>query len=377
MNLAQKHMVNNFSHKVGIHCESSAMRDLFEFVGFPMTEAMAFGLDGTMGFGFFVSTEDNSEITEPFFIGGKQDTIKPNSLACRLLGINLRKQSFSSADKAWEESKELINQDVPLIIQADIAYLPFQTFEDEFHFGGHSITLAGYDEEKHTAYVGDTEFEGFQEISIEELKQARSSEKGSSWMFPKNTQYSMSLRADGKRPPFAAGVKLAIQNVCNHMLRSSMNFHGLQGLRRFADSILQWDEILMGAYINPYSNKEYNLAEMMFELTHGYIERWGTGGALFRNLYKHFLEELLTHPELKEGPRSWNKEDFRLLEESNALIEESAKNWTLIAETLRVAAEEFKEDCIKNVNLVELHKIALSILSKEEELFKKLSKIKI
>lgn len=103
-------MVNNFIHKVGQHCESSAMRDLFEFHGFPMSEAMAFGLDGTLGFGFFDTTSNVSFIPEsdiPFFLGGKQGTIEPNSLACRLLGITLRKQSFTSADKAWEESKKI------------------------------------------------------------------------------------------------------------------------------------------------------------------------------------------------------------------------------------------------------------------------------
>ena len=102
------------------------------------------------------------------------------------------------------------------------------------HFGGHAITLAGYDEEKNLAFVGDTEFEGFQEILIEDLKKARSSEEGSSFMHPKNTQYSMTPRPDGKHPPFAAGIKLSIQKVCNHMLRPSVNSNGLQGLKRFA-----------------------------------------------------------------------------------------------------------------------------------------------
>ena len=78
MNLAQKHLINNFVHKVGEHCESSSMRDLFEFYGFPMSEAMAFGLDATMGFGFWEAKESNTFIEDakvPFFLGGKEDTI--------------------------------------------------------------------------------------------------------------------------------------------------------------------------------------------------------------------------------------------------------------------------------------------------------------
>jgi hypothetical protein len=109
---------------------------------------------------------------------------------------------------------------------------------------------------------------------------------------------------------------------------------------------------------------------------YGYIETWGTGGASFRNLYKSFLKELLTHPELEEGSKAWTKDEFKMIEDSIPLIEDSAKNWTSIAETLNHAAVEFKDDCLSKVNLHELQNLALTILSKEEQLFKKLSKIR-
>jgi len=371
--------VNNFEHKVGHHCESSSMRDMFEFYGFPMSEAMAFGLDATMGFGFFDTTSNVSFIPEsdiPFFLGGKQGTIESNSLACRLLGITLRKQSFTSADKAWEESKKLINQDIPLILQIDLGYLPYFEEEGSIHFGGHAITLAGYDEEKGTAYVGDSEFDGFQKVAIEQLKKGRSSEFGPKFMRPKNTQYSMKRRPDGKHPPLAAGVKVAIQKVINNMLRPSVNSNGIQGLKLFASSIPQWDEKLIGEAKDP-EGKTISRSRLMFELIHGYIETWGTGGASFRNLYKSFLEELLTHPELKEGSKAWTKEEFKIIENIIPAIGDSAKNWTLIAETLKNAADEYKDDCLNQVDLSELQNIALEILSKEEKLFKTLSKIKI
>ena len=143
MSLAQKHMVNNFLHRVGYHCESSTMRDLFEFHGFPMSEAMEFGLDATLGFNYWDTSGSISFIPDsniPFFIGGKQGTITPKSLACRLLGVTLRKQSFTNADKAWEESKLLIDNDEPLILQIDLGYLSYFEERGEIHFGGHAIT---------------------------------------------------------------------------------------------------------------------------------------------------------------------------------------------------------------------------------------------
>ncbi|MFX1326308.1 MAG: BtrH N-terminal domain-containing protein [Promethearchaeota archaeon] len=374
-----KYLVKNFIHRVGHHCESSSMRDLFEYYGFAMSEAMAFGLDATMGFGFFDTTNSVSFIPEsdvPFFLGGKQGTIEPNSLACRLLGITLRKQSFTSADKAWEESKKLINQDIPLILQIDLGYLPYFEGEGEIHFGGHAITLAGYDEEIGIAYVGDTGFDGFQEITIEKLKEGRSSEFGPKFMSPNNTQYSMKTRPDGKHPPLAAGVKVAIQKVANNMLRPSINNQGIAGLKLFASSIPKWQKKLKGEAKDP-EGKTISRSRLMFELMHGYIETWGTGGASFRKLYKGFLEELLINSELKEGQKAWTSDEFKILEMCIPIIEEAAKNWTSLAETLKDAANEHKDDCLNHVDLTELHHIALNILSKEENLFKNLLKIKI
>ncbi|MHA2289830.1 MAG: BtrH N-terminal domain-containing protein [Promethearchaeota archaeon] len=377
--LTQKHIISNFIHRVGHHCESSAMRDLFEFHGFPMSEPMAFGLDATMGFGFFDTTKSISFIPEseiPFFLGGKQGTIEPNSLACRLLGITLRKQSFTNADKAWEESKKMLKQNQPLILKVDLGYLPYFEEEGDIHFGGHAITLAGYDEEKGIAYIGDTDHEAFQEISIEKLKEARSSEYGPKFMHPCNAQFSMVRRPDGKHPPLAAGVKVAIQKVVNNMLRPSVNSNGIQGLKQFANSIPMWKEKLSGEAKDP-QGKPVSRARLMFELLYGYIETWGTGGASFRNLYTNFLEELISNPDMREGPKAWSNGDFRIVEEIIPLIKDSAKLWTLIAEILKRAADEHKNDCLDKIDLSKLQENAFLILNKEELLFKNLIKLKI
>jgi len=378
--LTRKHLIRNFNHRIGYHCESSAMRDLFEYYVFSMSEAMVFGLDATMGFIFFDKTNRLIAIKEnniPFFIGGKQNTITPNSLACRLLGIILRKQSFSNADKGWLESKKLINEDIPLIIRIDIGYLPFYNFEDEVHFGGHAITLAGYDEDKGIALVGDTTFEEFQEVPIDILKLGRSSEKGDSYMHPKNTQFSMKKHPDGKRPPLSAGVKLALMQVVNHMLRPSVNFNGLAGLKLFANSILRWKDDFEGQFKSSNGNRTISRAKLMFKLIYGYIEEWGTGGACFRNLYKQFLEELLELPDLKKGSHAWRPKEFELLRESIVLIDKSAKKWKLFAETLKEAVIKNGSRCLDAVDFDILRNLVLGIAFKEELLFKKLSKIKI
>jgi hypothetical protein len=377
-----KIVISDFIHRIGYHCESSSMRDLFEFYGFPMSEPMAFGLDGTLGFGFFDTSSQMSFVSVsniPFFLGGKQGTIEPNSLACRLLGITLRKQSFSNADKAWEESKKLLNQNSPLILRLDIAYMPYEGFDQELHeahFGGHAVSLAGYDEKKGVVFIGDTEFEGFQEVPIEGLKTARSSIYGPKFLHPNNTQFSMIPRPDGKHPPLAAGVKVAIQQVVNNMLRPSMNNIGMQGLNLFSKFILNWNEKLSGTIKNS-RNEEVSLAKVMFELTYAYIETWGTGGALFRKLYKLFLEEILQFPEIRDGQRAWKNEEFKLVSDAIPHLIASLEKWTAFANILKNAASNYKEECLNYVNLNELHSIILEIISEEEQLWKKLSKLKI
>ncbi|MEJ2250007.1 MAG: BtrH N-terminal domain-containing protein [Candidatus Lokiarchaeota archaeon] len=378
--MKESYTVEGFIHKVGKHCESSALRDMFEFYGFPMSEAMAFGLDGTMGFGFFDLSEGNlnyDDLKAPLFIGGKQDTINPNSLACRLLGLNLRKQSFSSAEKAWEESKKLLIQEIPLIIQADLNFLNYMNLQADIHFGGHFITLAGYDETKGIAFVGDSEFEGFQEIEISLLKKARSSNFGPSYMRPNNVQYSMQIRADGKRPPFGAGLKLAISKVVNNMLHSSLSNNGLNGMKKFANNILEWDEKLKGNIENHMKDQSTSLAKMTFEMIYGYIEEWGTGGACFRNLYNSFLNELLYHNNLRESLSLWSRVEFEIIEEILPLIKNSAAKWTKFATILKNAADRYKNDCLNHVNLVKLSNMVLDIQLEEQSIFKKLSKIKI
>ncbi|MBD3198159.1 MAG: DUF4872 domain-containing protein [Candidatus Lokiarchaeota archaeon] len=379
--MKDKYIVKEFSHKAGVHCESSSLRDMFEFYGSPMSEARAFGLDGTMGFGFFDYSENftGGDLADlPMFIGGKQDTINPKSLACRLLGIQLRKQSFTCSDKAWRESKELIQKNKPLMLQVDLGFLNYMELEDEdFHFGGHFITLGGYDESSGVAYVGETDLEDFQKVPINQLKKARGSEYGPSFMHPKNSQYSMMVRPDGKHPPVNAGLKLAIKKVVDHMLRPSLASNGLQGQKNFAENILKWDQKLVGKVKNPSTKKEIGFARLTFELMYGNIEEWGTGGALFRNLYKEFLKEIITDETIQEGKRAWQKSEIEVIEQSLPLISDSANKWTQFADILKNSTKTYKDNCLENINLANLSDLISEIRVIEEQLFSKLHQIKL
>lgn len=308
-------IIKNFPHSKGAHCESTSLRDCINYLGFNFSEAMIFGLDATMGFSYFGKWADESGL----LIGGKSRVISEKSLACRVLGITIEKCEFSSPNKALIDAKSNIDSGNPLLIMTDMGYLSYFDWEEEFHFGGHLISLIGYNDKKKLAMVCDNNFENPIELKIADLNKARDSKKGSKWLWPRNVRYILKKRTDGKRPPLSSGIKLAISQTVKNMLAASTNHNGILGLEKFADSISNWENELKD---NP------KRAKTTLKMIYGYIEEFGTGGAIFRNLYVEFLEEVLSLSEIREGKRPWKDDEIELLEKSIPLLKESAKNWT-------------------------------------------------
>ncbi|NVM28517.1 MAG: BtrH N-terminal domain-containing protein [Candidatus Helarchaeota archaeon] len=351
-------MIKGFNHILGEHCESTAMRDVLEYIGLVFSEPMVFALDATMGFSYFRGSATQSL---PIFVGGKQGTITENSLACRVLGVKITEEQFQSAERAWDRSKELLLQNRPLLIRIEMAYLPYIELPKGEFFGGHIMSLVGFDNEN--AFLYERDMKDPVELPIDVLKKARSS-KEDHWLPPRNAHYF--LEKNPKRPPLSAAVKLAIQQTVKNMLAASVNSLGLQGIKNFIQSIPSWKEILVG------TKTLVNL-----ELLHGYIEEYGTGGALFRNLFGDFLEEIVTHPEITGGVRPWRAEEINLVQDQLALIRQSAQYWTQFAREIKRAVDEGREDCVNHLDLQELENVGWEIYKLEETAFNNLKKIKI
>ena len=155
-------IVDGFTHKIGAHCESSALRDVFEYFGYSFSEEMLFGLDGTFGFVYW----KRKDAIPPLGISGKI-AMFPHKLPS-LLGFNVEEKTTTSQRKAWNSAKDLIDQDMPVILHADMAFLDYMHVpKNGEHFGAHTIVLAGYDLDKGEAYVADSKFQGLQAVSLE------------------------------------------------------------------------------------------------------------------------------------------------------------------------------------------------------------------
>ncbi len=380
--MRSKHVIQTLKHIAGSHCESTTMKDLIIHEGIEITEEMVFGLDSTFGFTFFDNSQSQNTVVEfgmrtPLFIGGKQGSINNESMACRILGLNIEFETFSSPNVAWDSSKKWINQDIPVGLQVDIGYLSYFDWKEKLHFGGHFITLAGYDAVKDVAFVYDTEFTDVQEISIGDLKKAQSSKHGSRFLHPHNTQFTIMKRLDGKKPPFPKAVKLALQQVARQVLSPSTNRHGIPALQLFAKSIPRWNDILNGSMKYSYNSKIIRKSFTTLEMMYGLIEEWGTGGAIFRNLYSNFLKELLNHPEITGGSYAWKEEELFNLEDAHEQITKSAVLWSKFSSRIKIALETDKENCLDYIDFNELEAIIENIISLEETCFRNLLQIKL
>ncbi len=359
--------IENFPHRKGSHCESTALRDNINFIGNNFSEAMVFGLDATMGFAYFGKWADESGM----LIGGKNGTISDKSLACRILGINIFSQKFGNPNQAWIDARSSLDKGEPLLIMTDMGFLPYFEWDeedDEFHFGGHSISLTGFNQKQQLAEVYDNNFEEPLNIPIDDLKKARSSKYGTKWLWPHNVRFILKKRPDGKKPPFSAGVKLAIQQTVKNMLAASMSNNGIQGLVQFADSIGNWK--------TEFENQPEK-STLKLEMIFGYIEEFGTGGAIFRNLYTQFLEEILNHPEVNEGPRQWRDDEIDLLTNNIPIIAQSAKNWSMFAKTIKEKLDSEGNNAHNKLDYDHLENIIRDVLYLEKKFFTNMNELKL
>jgi hypothetical protein len=336
-----RRMIDGFVHRKGLHCESTAVRDVLDFYGLKISEYMAFGLDCTFGFEYF-----RKKIPyRPFYISGKICTF-PNTLP-KFLGIGVKKRTASNVDKAWSCAKELINRGIPVPMFVDMYYLDYMQISKEpwNHFGNHVIVLVGYDEEKGEAYVADSTFGGIQTITLQSLAQARNSKFEP--FPPKNISFEINVPKMTK--PLSKAVEMAIKETAKNMIYPPRENCGISGIRLLAEDIVNWPELSS-------STEELKLALFLQYID---LEIAGTGGGNFRKMYSSFIKE------------SANLLSDRKLEIISYEIAIPAGLWSEIANLIREAGQITK---IKSVNktLTKAKNKLLKIAKIEEKTFVKM-----
>ncbi|WP_217178647.1 BtrH N-terminal domain-containing protein [Streptomyces sp. AC495_CC817] len=292
----------------GLHCETTALGALLSHAGAPLSEPMLFGLGGGLSFVYWDSTR------QPLpFLGGR---VKPFELTRTLtsrLGLRLDEHETSSPRVAWDRVRTTIDSGIPVGLQLDSHDLEY--FGSRVHFAGHVVAMYGYDAER--AYLLDTAQQGGRvTTSLTSLATARAA-RGP--MAARHRSFTIALPASGSLPPLAQVIVPAIVDCAAAFLSPPIANVGVRGIGTAATRMRGWPSRLQSP-----TDDLPTIAMLM--------ERAGTGGALFRTLYRDFLSECLQLVR-DEAPGA-----AEVIERGRDLYAEAARSWTEAARLIESAA---------------------------------------
>ncbi len=258
-------IIQDFKFFHGQHCETTATGSLLYQLGIELSEPMLFGLGEGLGYIFW-----NMKTMGFPFIGGRVKTDVLTQNLCRNLDLELEVKETSSVSKAWQNVKEYIDQGKAVGLKLDCYHLDY--FTNKIHFAGHYATMYGYDEEN--AFLNDTYQQGRDtRTSLKNLELARN-ERGP--MSSRNRSFVINRK--GEMAELSQIIRKAIHNNAIDFLNPPIKNVGYKGIHKTSIEILKW--------YNSSSNLKND-----FQTSATLMERGGTGGSLFRNLYRDFLKE--------------------------------------------------------------------------------------
>ncbi|MFE5919279.1 BtrH N-terminal domain-containing protein [Streptomyces sp. NPDC056468] len=301
------------------HCETTALGVLLRDQGHDLSEPMLFGLGSGLSFVYW----DSKKMTFPF-LGGR---VKPFDLTRNLaagLGLELVVRETTSPGRAWEHVTAPIDAGHPVGLQLDSCHLDY--FGSKVRFGGHVVAMYGYDD--HDAYLVDTDQQGGAvTTSLTSLAQARAA-RG-----PMTAKHrSFTLTAPTSLPSPQIRITAAITTCADAFLNPPIANLGHRGIEKAAKLVRTWLQR------TDAPQRDLPQAALL-------MEQAGTGGALFRNLYRDFLAEstdLLDSGHLRAGLR---------------LYTEAATLWTETAALIAKAGESGDAQCLAHAGTV-LHELS-------------------
>ncbi|MFZ1527883.1 MAG: BtrH N-terminal domain-containing protein [Ferruginibacter sp.] len=277
-----KKIIDNFVPIEGRHCVTTALRHLFIFNGWDISEDMLFGLGSGLGFAYF-------EVSGLPVVAGRSNVGAFEKALSENMGIPFKIRSTTSNKKALTDLKKSIDSDKPLAVYVDMFYLSY--IKKTNHFGGHVIVVFGYDEEKDVFYVSDRDSvekqialnpeaikSNYHIIPTKELVVARSS---AFLPFPaKNKWIDAFLSAHSRTEITPLMIVKSIKYNLAAMTKQREKNIGLPAIKLFSEKILLWknmpEEVLSAGALNCYT--------MINQIG-------GTGGGAFRSMYGNFLRE--------------------------------------------------------------------------------------
>ncbi|MER6029891.1 BtrH N-terminal domain-containing protein [Streptomyces sp. NPDC001851] len=294
-------MVTDIETRGMQHCETTALGVLLRHEGLDLSEPMLFGLGSGLSFIYW----DSKGMGFPF-LGGRVKPFELTRNLAAILGLELVIEETTSPRKAWQNVAAPIDVGRPVGLQLDSYHLDY--FSSKVHFGGHVVAMYGYDEQD--AYLVDTDPQGGAvTTSLASLGRARA-ERGP--MTAKHRSFTITVPSSLKSPQDR--IIPAIKTCAGAFLNPPIANLGHRGIEKTAKQVPKW--------LQRSGNPREDLPRAAV-----LMERAGTGGALFRNLYRDFLAEcaqLIGSSHLRTG---------------HSLYTEAAALWTQVAALIAAAGE--------------------------------------
>ena len=136
---------NRFKHRQSAHCENGVASNLLYFNGVQLSEPMVFGIGSGLLFFYFPWIKVNeapaiSYRTMPGHIFSK---------VAKRLGFKVKRQKFSSPEKAQQALDDNLAKGIPSGLQVGVFNLPYFPDEYRFHFNAHNLVVYGKEDGKY------------------------------------------------------------------------------------------------------------------------------------------------------------------------------------------------------------------------------------
>jgi hypothetical protein len=243
---------------------------------------MLFGIGSGIGFTYI-------NLANSPMISGR---IKPFEFEEKIAGrlnVKILCKTSKQYKIVFEKTKKLINNNEPVMVYVDMPYLKYLNLYKDSHFGGHSVVIFGYDEDKKVFYVSDRDSsdnpihtpkgkisKDYHLVSFDEMEKARSSNFRP---FPANNKY-MEFDFSGIKIISSNIIQKAIRETCDNMLNPPAQLLGINGIKKFSKEVLKWERFTKSKI------KLAGVTNYFMVNTDG-----GTGGGIFRKMYGEFLIE--------------------------------------------------------------------------------------
>jgi len=271
-------VTEDFKHNPGANCQLSSLRKVLAYYDIHLSEPMILGLCSGLGFFYFYM----KRMPFPMVLGLAVKKTEVFERVLNRLGGNVKITETASVNSAHNNLIALLEKGQPAITFVDFAYLPFFFAEgtpipneQSGHFGAHTLVTYGIDEEKNKAYVSDR-YANPHVMTYEQLKAARGSQHAP---FPAKNKL-VELILPKKIKDLKEIIPLAIKENINYMYNPPIRNMGLMGFQKWREMLPTW-------------GTDFNDNDLLFGLVSVfiYMETGGTGGAMFRILFRDFMKE--------------------------------------------------------------------------------------